>query len=1090
MKTPGRIDLRARWLFLASGLGILALGLTLAAQRIKQADEQMRSDLLQQATLVSWAINANEVSHLSGTAADEGTPRYQRIKEQLVKTRTLYPGCRFLYLMRRTEAGQIIFLADSEPTESEHDSPPGQVYEEASPLLRETLTRGVAMTEGPIPDRWGTWVSALVPLFLPASDQVVGVLGLDIEAGLWKAQALRPAAVPLLFTLLILLALGGGYYAYGQSPRDRDARPSWRQPEWQLTLVLGLLLTGLATYLAHDAERRTRREAFQRIAAAQASLMQQALSRLELNDLEGMARFFVGSEFVDRREFAEFAGYLLNRPYAQAWAWVPMVVNPERPEFELAVQQGGAPGFRVWQHGPSGEPVAVAERDVYYPVCYVEPSAGNEAALGFDHGSTPVREAALAYAARTGLTTATDPLALLQWPSRTNGVVVYRPVFARDDPRRLSGFSMVALHMDILLNRTLNREAVRNESANRVALYQINEGGAAFLLANIDSAYAPARPGEADIQHRPGPIVPLLAPIFAFGKVYAFDSRPGPRFDALYPIRAGRQTSWTGLLLTLMLGVLVANLSSRRAALKKTVAERTAELRASEASYHGLFNSIQQAIYIQDVEGRFLDVNDGAIAMYDYPREDFLGRTPEFLAAPGRNDMAALASAMQRALQGEPQHLEFWGLRKNGEVFPKELWLYSGSYFGQAALIAIASDISERKRADEERARLQSQLQQAQKLESIGRLAGGVAHDFNNMLQTILGNAALGLDELGSGHPVREYLEEIQKSAKRSADLTRQLLAFASRQTVSPRVIDLNDTIGGMLKMLRRLIGENIHLHWSPGSDLWPVKMDPTQVDQILANLAVNARDAMAARGTGTVTIETSNLRGAPAQEAGRAGDYVVLTVRDNGRGMDEETRSHIFEPFYTTKERGKGVGLGLATVFGIVKQNQGYIEVTSALDSGSVFTIGIPRSELAVTPEKIAAPTERATAGGRETLLLVEDEESILRVGQEALRRLGYQVLAAESPARALDVARTHRGPIHLLITDVVLPGMNGRELAQLLSAITPGLKCLFMSGYTADIIATRGVVDEKVYFIQKPFRLDDLAAKVRDVLEGRPHA
>jgi CheY-like chemotaxis protein len=287
--------------------------------------------------------------------------------------------------------------------------------------------------------------------------------------------------------------------------------------------------------------------------------------------------------------------------------------------------------------------------------------------------------------------------------------------------------------------------------------------------------------------------------------------------------------------------------------------------------------------------------------------------------------------------------------------------------------------------------------------------------------------------------------------------------------------------------MLRRLIGEDIQLLWSPGADLWPVKVDPSQMDQVMANLAVNARDAIG--GVGTVTIETRNYtfpdRQPRAYVDGVPGDYVLLIVRDSGQGMDEETRAHIFEPFYTTKGPGKGVGLGLATLFGIVKQNKGFIDVQSEPGLGAAFTIGLPRSPLPHIRDASAAMAAPAR-GRNETLLLVEDEQAILRFGEESLRRLGYQVLVANTPELALDLARQHVGPIHLLITDVVLPTMNGRELAQLLCSITPELKCLFMSGYTADIIADRGVVDEKLNFIQKPFSLEALAAKIRAVLDG----
>ena len=412
-------------------------------------------------------------------------------------------------------------------------------------------------------------------------------------------------------------------------------------------------------------------------------------------------------------------------------------------------------------------------------------------------------------------------------------------------------------------------------------------------------------------------------------------------------------------------------------------------------------------------------------------------------------------------------------------------WIEWRSQPAGGLIYAAARDITERRRAVEEREELQAQLIQAQKMESVGRLAGGVAHDFNNMLQVTLGNAALALEDLPPDSPLRESLEEIQKSAQRSADLTRQLLAFARKQTINPKVLDLNDTVGGMLKMLRRLIGEDIDLAWMPGAELWPVKVDPSQIDQILANLCVNARDAIV--GTGKVTIETNNVTlddaYAKTQPECVPGDYVMMTVNDTGQGMDAVTRAHLFEPFFTTKDVGKGTGLGLATVFGIVKQNQGLIHVYSEPGLGTTFRIYLPRAgaKSLVASQK----TSQRLLRGTETVLLVEDEEQILNLGRRILTQQGYTVRVAPTPEVALAVAAEHTGPIHLLITDVVMPGMNGKELRERLRASHPDLKCLFISGYTADVIAYSGVLDEGVEFLQKPFTADSLATRVREVLE-----
>jgi CheY-like chemotaxis protein len=326
----------------------------------------------------------------------------------------------------------------------------------------------------------------------------------------------------------------------------------------------------------------------------------------------------------------------------------------------------------------------------------------------------------------------------------------------------------------------------------------------------------------------------------------------------------------------------------------------------------------------------------------------------------------------------------------------------------------------------------------------------------------------------------------IKKAAKRSADLVRQLLAFARKQTISPKVLDLNNTVGGMFKMLKRLIGEDIDLVWSPGASLWTVKIDPSQIDQLLANLSVNARDAIA--GVGKVTIETENIA---FDEAGCAdhpglacGEYVMLAVSDDGCGMTKEVIDHIFDPFFTTKEVGKGTGLGLATVYGIVKQNEGYITVHSEPGKGTTFKIYL-RRYVGEASESASEGMVQMHKGRGEMVLLVEDEAAILNVSKAMLEKLGYIVVTAGTPAEALRQADAHAAAIRLLITDVIMPGMNGWELAQKIHEINPGLKCLFTSGYTADVIAHHGVLDEGVQFIQKPFSLKALASKVHQALE-----
>jgi nitrogen-specific signal transduction histidine kinase len=386
-----------------------------------------------------------------------------------------------------------------------------------------------------------------------------------------------------------------------------------------------------------------------------------------------------------------------------------------------------------------------------------------------------------------------------------------------------------------------------------------------------------------------------------------------------------------------------------------------------------------------------------------------------------------------------------------------------------------------------EREQLHAQLQQAQKMESVGRLAGGVAHDFNNMLGVIFGHTEMALEDLDPAAPLHASLQAVQHAAERSAALTRQLLAFARKQTIAPKVIDINDTVEGMLKMLRRLIGEDIDLLWQPGRNLQSVKVDPSQIDQLLANLCVNARDAIA--GVGKVTIETDAKTLDEVYCADHLGvlpgEYVLLAVSDDGCGMNKKTLNHIFEPFFTTKGEGKGTGLGLASVFGMVKQNNGFINVYSEPGKGTTFKIYLPVYAVKSVGVVAKAP-DLPAEHGNETILLVEDEPAILHMTTMMLTRLGYTVVAAATPGEAIRLALEYPGRIDLLMTDVVMPEMNGRELAGNLLSQLPGLKHLFMSGYTANVIAHHGVLDEGVHFIQKPFSMKDLGGKLREALEG----
>jgi PAS domain S-box-containing protein len=433
-----------------------------------------------------------------------------------------------------------------------------------------------------------------------------------------------------------------------------------------------------------------------------------------------------------------------------------------------------------------------------------------------------------------------------------------------------------------------------------------------------------------------------------------------------------------------------------------------------------------------------------------------------------------------------PMEYEFRFTDKHGEIH--HCILNVAMIPGTTNSVASILDITGHKKAEQEKEKLHAQLMQAQKMESVGILAGGVAHDFNNLLTAILGHTDLALMRCAKSDPVYSDLTAINTSARRSADLVRQLLAFARKQIVAPKVLDLNDTIAGIIKMLNRLIGEEITFSWMPGKKLWAVKIDPSQVDQLLANLCINARDAIA--GIGKITIETKNTEFDEdycKDHPGLAcGEFVMLSVSDDGSGMDKDVLNHLFEPFFTTKELGKGTGLGLATVYGIVKQNNGYINVYSEPGKGSTFTIYLPRYAGEAIEMKAESKSEIPDAKGK-TVLLVDDAAVILTVSRGMLERIGCSVLAAGSPSDALQQAKAYSGKIDLLVTDVVMPEMNGRELAEKLVKIIPELKCLYTSGYTSDVIAHHGVLDKDVDFLQKPYTVKDLALKIHEILNRK---
>ncbi|MFT3828740.1 MAG: ATP-binding protein [Opitutaceae bacterium] len=506
---------------------------------------------------------------------------------------------------------------------------------------------------------------------------------------------------------------------------------------------------------------------------------------------------------------------------------------------------------------------------------------------------------------------------------------------------------------------------------------------------------------------------------------------------------------------------------------------KLAELRESEAKLRAVFNSTHDAIIIHDFAGRLEAVNEPMLALYRVPRERALEFTIAEYSAPGPQRERTVAMLEELRHSANDLLFEWRALRPlEGTEFDVEVALRRSLWGGREMCVAVVRDITERRRAENERRRLEDELAQMRRMESIGRLAGGVAHDFNNMLTPILGYAELLRLDLPPGDPRSGDLDQIVRSAERARDLVRQLLAFARRQTFTLEPLDLNETVRGIERMLRRVLRENIQLVYELAPGVLTINGDRGQLEQVLMNLVVNAQDAMP--DGGTLTIATRERPEGSADPALPRGPLALLHVRDTGVGMDEATQARIFEPFFTTKEVGRGTGLGLATVYGIVRQHEGGIEVRSAPGQGAEFSLYFPRLAATEAPgPRIEAPLlPLPIPRGAGTLLVAEDQEEVRSLVVRVLDSIGYDVLAAASGEEAQQIAAEHAGRIDLLITDMVMPGQNGRELHRQLCQRRPELKVLFMSGYASDALV------EGCDLLTKPFKPAELANRVAALL------
>lgn len=1169
---------------------LVIIGTILSWWAVSSADQEMRVYLLRQTRIIAQTIDVNQIKELAGNEQDLNKPAYNTIKRKFSAMKQASEKCRFIYLIGLNQAKQIFFLVDNEDHDSEDCSPPGQIYTEAPECLQKVFQTQAEALDGPVTDRWGTHVSAFVPVRDPTTKDLIAVLGLDVSISTWRQELAAKAALPIGLTLLLIIGIL--VMIFSRSDTTEAPKPVLNRLMPAMSLLLVFLITGAGTIM-HLLYHTSLQENLGAINAKTYEELHLSLHYQALG-LAAAMNSITAHPGVIKAVSEKNSSDLLA-------CWEPV--------YKALASEQTFSGFGFFDENQ---------------VCIAKPQ--EIATNNLKANVSLANEAKLTGKAASGLELTSDGRLVLKIvsPIFANGSLVGYFELGReieDILEDLHSRSKMQIAVSAKKNQ-IDRQAWEARQKTRRSDNRWGRFPDSLIIFESQKLLPDEFTQTLETPEKPTDFV--TSNTLFEGKTWRASGMPlkdasGQEISTLFLINDITTITGTFNRMIVIGGVLTAVLLAGLLGFVFVLLRRTdagilagqAELCKKEERQAATLRSIGEGVIACDREGRIESINLAAEKLTAWSAAEAIGKPIEtvlnlcsatgapvrnfiplaleegrvielseglFLktrngqqlqiahsCAPIRNTAMEATGAVlvfrditeicrrNEELAEERIRIEYiLGITKTGidiidpqfnlryvdpawqltygksegrkcyeyfmglsepcpgcgipealrsrkiiiteEILPREnnrlVEVHTIPFQDSENKWLVAEfnvDITERRRLEEEGKKLQSQLAQAQKMESVGLLAGGVAHDFNNMLSVILGQAELALEELSETSKFREHLEEIQKAARRSADLTSQLLAFARKQTIAPKVLNLNVTIDSMLKMLTRLIGENIELIWKPAEKPVTICIDPSQVDQLLANLLVNARDAIGAQG-GTATIETSCV--SLEENCGilnpdfSPGEYVVLNVTDNGCGMTNETTSHLFEPFFTTKATGCGTGLGLATVYGIVKQNNGFIEVQSEPGKGTSFKIHLPRHTTEAAAITRHASTPAATKN--ETILLVEDEPAILKISTMMLERMGYRVLVAETPEKAMQIASEQAGKIQLLMTDVIMPSMNGRELAQKILACNPGLACLFMSGYTADVIADHGVLNEGVHFIQKPFSMNDLAEKLRKTLDS----
>ena|GEM_PF-1350148 len=1134
-------------IWLCTGLwGIMILcGLFLGKWNAEETRDQLRGDILSQAEMLAGTLDPTAMARVGAHASSPLPPSSLRLREQLDRYRALHKPERVFHSVRLLAGapgeGHVVLLESRDrPDETDAVSPGSSRF----PFMKPGI-------HGPYPLHGEPVVTAILHLADHQGDPLVSEIALDLPAEGWERRISVAFWTPVFaawsaITTLFVMALVNV---------KMKRRGTVRNPLLHVMLdcvfmfLFGVMVAAGFAFMAQKMEEEERELNFHNLAALRSREVLEKIKDLSTHDLRNLATFFQSSRTVSEEEFLYFTGNIANRNHVRDWYWIEPAADNGEPVFRFAAggdENGIRPDLQNAQR-PSMLETLIRARETGMPCAaptFRTSSEGRHAVFV----SLPLFDPAPENTFRGWVAADFYWDQLIGAPQRTEvrgeDVLRIRIREGSDAGRevlRLSGeqtsdagappssghLRPVFAFGNTYLIESLPTEYFLRVSALRLGRWVLTGGVMVSLFAALIGYYVGSSGSELEekIRSRTAELhgalnryrdltahLPVGLALCARGTFYQMNPRMtewfhdadalaeklGPLYQEYKEVdgirvkevklstRKGVREMQTTLVpvsseeggdVTLFM---VEDVTRRKRS-EKALLDKTEELER-------YFNSSLDMLCIATLDGTLLNTNPEWREGVGYSEEDLIGRN--LLGLVEKEDAEKAKAMLDQLVRREDvTHCELRMRHRNGY----RVWFeWRASPVGDL-MYATARDVTARIEAEQEKYSLQQQLAQSQKMESIGRLAGGVAHDFNNTLQVIMGNAQLCLHFDHLDETLRNYLKEIQQAAERTASLTRQLLGFARKQDVTPKRLDPIEIIGNSLSIFRRLIGENITLDWKRGSDCWPLYMDESQLEQILVNLLVNARDAMPSGGTVHLGVENFAVEDAGSEgfvDACAPGEYVRISVEDTGTGIEPEVQPLIFEPFMTTKAQDKGTGLGLATVYGIVKQNQGGIRFESEPGTGTRFEIYLPRH----VPEEGEEAPAAATPGDdqlfrtRGTALIVEDEEMILNMGALLLEQMGFEVTKAATPGVALSRVQESERAFDLLLTDVMMPEMNGQELADLIRRDQPEIRCVFMSGYTAETLEERIDVDPHAAFIGKPFSIEDLSETIRTLMRDEP--